>query len=467
MSTSSFRVGLSSLAVLVSIVVLWPVIGHAEPTQAPGTESSAGGATDAWLVARGLIGHGMVGEQSGLNAMTPPTGVEVDETRQTENRTGQLVMQAKSWNETIGDDTVHIEVTTLSGTSVRSRFLAISQSSAGLHHVSMDAVRSWSRAAERVLAQRRGGAAAGRGRDLPHDLYPDAVPWVAFLRVLEAPREGAEGILNQQITPYSYVGQDVSAKGIEQITVPAGTFSALKVIAQVDIATVMPNWPRFVLHVIKPVIPRNTLYFEAAPPYRLLKQEGATFVGGPEVTTELIRFYVVGAAAAVGAALAAPLGRRWTRRPPPCLRRLADYQNDRSFCSQTASLLCRHGSGWSITHIVTYYLTVSQTDHTMSPLHDLRIVGGKNESRAGGAIETFHHVEKGDSSGRVQIRCGLVRQNERRFRDHGASDGNPLLLPAGQLRRTTIFKAREADFRKQLFHSFLALRARACPAGAG
>ena len=110
MSTSSFRVGLSSLAVLVSIVVLWPVIGHAEPTQAPSTESSAGGVIDGWLVARGLIGRGMVGEQSGLNAMTPPFGVEVDETRQTENRTGQLVMQAKSWNETIGDDTVHIDV---------------------------------------------------------------------------------------------------------------------------------------------------------------------------------------------------------------------------------------------------------------------------------------------------------------------------------------------------------------------
>jgi hypothetical protein len=81
----------------------------------------------------------------------------------------------------------------------------------------------------------------------------------------------------------------------ERITVPAGTFSALKVVARVDIATIMPNWPRFVLHVIKPVIPSNTLYFAAAPPYRLLKQEGATFVGGPEVTTELIRFYIAGA----------------------------------------------------------------------------------------------------------------------------------------------------------------------------
>ena len=27
--------------------------------------------------------------------------------------------------------------------------------------------------------------------DLPHDLYPDSVPWVAFLRVLSAPRDGS------------------------------------------------------------------------------------------------------------------------------------------------------------------------------------------------------------------------------------------------------------------------------------
>ena len=141
--------------------------------------------------------------------------------------------------------------------------------------------------------------------DLPHDLYPDAVPWVAFLRVLDAPREGGEGMIHQQITPYSYVGQEVWVAGTEQVIVPAGTFSALKVTAKVDITTIMPNWPRFVLQVIKPVIPKNTLYFEAAPPYRLLKQEGTTFVGGPEVTTELVRFYTVGAAA-VSTVAAAP-----------------------------------------------------------------------------------------------------------------------------------------------------------------
>ena len=88
---------------------------------------------------------------------------------------------------------------------------------------------------------------------------------------------------------------------------PAGTFSALKVTAKVDITTVLPNWPRFVLQVIKPIIPKNTLYFEAARPYRLLKQEGTTFVGAPEVTTELVRSYVAGTQPVVAEAAPAPI----------------------------------------------------------------------------------------------------------------------------------------------------------------
>lgn len=299
MKISSLRARtlVAAITLFGAVAALWPAVGHAYAAQAPGTESSAGGATDAWLVTRGLIGRGMIGDQSGPDRMTPPAGIEVDETRQTENRTGRVLMQVKLWNETVGDDTVHIEVTTLTDNQFEVSFWLFPNHRQGctLYQWTLyDHGRALQSAFWRNDAPvlRLAGAA-----DLPHDLYPDAVPWMAFLRVLDAPREGSEGALHQQITPYSYVGQNVVAKGIEQISVPAGSFSALKVSAQVDIATVMPNWPRFVMHVVQPVVPRNTLYFQATPPYRLLKQEGATFVGGPEVTTELVRFYVAPAPA--------------------------------------------------------------------------------------------------------------------------------------------------------------------------
>jgi hypothetical protein len=276
--------------------------GREDALSRPSTESDAGGVTDAWLVMRGLVGHGMLGDTSGVESMTPPSGTEVSETRQTANRTGEILTQVKMWNEAAADDTIHIEVTTLSASQFEVAFWLFPNHRPGC------TMYQWTlydhgRALQSMFwrndapIMRLAGTA-----DLPHDLYPDSVPWMAFLRVLNAPRNGAEGTLHQQITPYSYVGQDVSAKVDEQISVPAGTFSALKVTAQIDIATVMPNWPRFVLHVIRPVVPTNVLYFDAAPPYRLLKQEGVSFVGGPAVTTELVRFYVVRAAPVVAIA---------------------------------------------------------------------------------------------------------------------------------------------------------------------
>jgi hypothetical protein len=295
MNTSFFRIRILifSLATCVALSTLSPAFGRADVVLTPGTESRAGDVTDAWLVARGLIGHGMISEQSsGNETMTPPPGVEVNETQQTANLTGEVLNRVVSWNESIDDDTIHIEVTRLSPSQFEVAFWLFPNHRQGCtmyQWTLYDHGRALQSAFWRndAAVLRLAGAA-----DLPPELYPDSVPWVAFLRVLGGPREGAVGMLDQQITPYSYVGQEVSAAGIEQISVPAGTFSALKVIAQVDIATIMPNWPRFVLHVIKPVIPKNTLYFQATPPYRLLKQQGTTFVGGPEVTTVLVRFYI-------------------------------------------------------------------------------------------------------------------------------------------------------------------------------
>jgi hypothetical protein len=288
-----------------AVLTQWPAVGRADVIPAPSTESSAGGATDAWLVTRGLIDNAMISDQTGADIMTPPPGTQVDETRQTANLTGEVLNQVKAWNETVADDTIHIEVTTLSTDQFEVAFWLFPNHRKGC---TMYKWTLYEHGRALQSAFWRNDAAVMRlagAADLPHDLYPDSVPWVAFLRVLDAPRDGAEGMIHQQITPYSYVGQEVWAASSAPITVPAGTFSALKVSAKVDITTVMPNWPRFVLQVIKPVIPKNTLYFEAAPPYRLLKQEGTTFVGGPEVTTKLIRSYIAGAPPVVASATVA------------------------------------------------------------------------------------------------------------------------------------------------------------------
>ena len=98
-----------------------------------------------------------------------------------------------------------------------------------------------------------------------------------------------------------------------------------------------------------------------------------------------------------------------------------------------------------------------QANQPPRPLHDLRIMGGINESRAVSAIELFHHFEESGRRHRVEIRRGLVRQDQRRLGDHGSRHRHPLLLPAGQLAGTTMFKAGKADFCEQLLHSFFSL----------
>jgi hypothetical protein len=293
--------------VFAAALTQWPAVGRTEVVPAASTESSAGPAVDSWLTARGLIGRARFSQQSG-GLTTPPPGVEVDETRQSVNQTGQELMRVKSWNEAEGGDTVHIEVSTLPDNQYEVAFWLFPNHRPGCTMFQWTLFENGRALQSRFWRDDARPRLAG-APDLPNYLYPDAIPWMAFLRVLDAPREGAQGTLNQQITPYNFVGQEVSVGRIEQLTVPAGSFSALKVTARVDVATMLPNWPHFILHVIKPAVPSDTLYFESTAPFRLLKQQGPIFVGGPEVTTELVRFYTAGSQPGipVAAAVADPM----------------------------------------------------------------------------------------------------------------------------------------------------------------
>jgi ABC-type phosphonate transport system ATPase subunit len=78
-----------SLALLAAFATISPAVSLKADITPPTTESSSGGSIDAGLIARGLLGHAMFGEQSSGGLMTPPSGVEVDETRQSVLSGGQ------------------------------------------------------------------------------------------------------------------------------------------------------------------------------------------------------------------------------------------------------------------------------------------------------------------------------------------------------------------------------------------
>ena len=146
-------------------------------------------------MSRGLIGNAMISEQSGTDIVAPPAGTEVDETRQTANLTGGVLNQVRAWNERKDEDTIHIEVTTLSTSQFEVAFWLFPNHRKGCTMYKwtlFDNGRALQSAFWRndAAVMRLAGAA-----DLPHDLYPDSVPWMAFMRVLDAPRDGAEGCL--------------------------------------------------------------------------------------------------------------------------------------------------------------------------------------------------------------------------------------------------------------------------------
>ena len=75
---------------------------------------------------------------------------------------------------------------------------------------------------------------------------------------------------------------------------PAGTFRALHVAMRPNPATFLPTWPGFVLKVINQFMPKESFYFEAAPPHRFLRFEGVTGPTGPKIGTELVRYWTAG-----------------------------------------------------------------------------------------------------------------------------------------------------------------------------
>jgi hypothetical protein len=272
------------------------VAGPAAQLAAAPANASALDTIERRLAARGILADRVA---KGRGPIAAPPGVEVDETVETAKNDDKIISRTSGWSEPLGADKLRVEVTTYPSRQYQVSFWVLSHGSKGcamfgrtMYDQNNLPLKSefWRNDRELKIT----GAA-----DFPPDLYPSAVPAAAVARVLHSLHDGAQGTLNQQITPYGYVHMRVRVQQSEQLAVPAGTFSAFKVAARADLGKLLPNWPSFLLGVIEPFMPVTTYYFQSEPPYRLLKEvrDGAFFADGPEATTELVRYYIVGATA--------------------------------------------------------------------------------------------------------------------------------------------------------------------------
>lgn len=276
--------------VLLSILAVWVGTSLGATALAQSSQEEIG----KILAARGLTSAPASNKTAEI--VTPPSGVEVDERVQID-RNGQQMSRIKAWDEAVGNDVLHVQVDALP-TRQRSVAYWLFPKDRGCAMFGWTMYDSDGRPLKSSYWRNDPALKVTGGANFPADLYPDTVPPEAFLRVLAIPREGAQGSIRQQISPYGLLGQNVDVEAAEKVSVPAGTFDALKVSVTPQVGSLMPSWPGFVLKVIGNFVPRSTFYFEAKAPYRLLRQEGTLAAGGPEVITQLERYYIEGARAA-------------------------------------------------------------------------------------------------------------------------------------------------------------------------
>jgi hypothetical protein len=221
----------------------------------------------------------------------PPNGTEVDDYLQEAAGSGDEMLRVTEWQEQLGNNDLDLQVVRFpSGQSLfwywvlrrRGRGCLIFGQS-GYSHMGRKVLGNyWTDDPDMNIP----GAAR-----FPSDLYPSAgIPPLAFLRALDSPDPKSSGAVNQQITPYAFTSLDVWSDRVEQITVPAGTFQALRLTMRVNPKSILPSWPGFLLDLVRPLLPENVFYFDSQPPHRFLKAEGVTSIGGPQTVTELMGY---------------------------------------------------------------------------------------------------------------------------------------------------------------------------------
>jgi hypothetical protein len=256
------------------------------------------------LTARGLSGPNL---WTSAGALKPPIGTEVDETVQKAKQDGKTISRTRSWTEDLSSSNVlHVELTSFPSKQSQVAFWVLPRDSRGcatfgrtMYDTNGHPLKSEFWRNDREL--RITGAA-----DFPPDLYPEAVPAVALLRAVDFMHQGGSGKIDQQVSPYGFVDLQLNVQNANQVEVPAGRFAAVRVDSQPNMSTILPSWPRFTLGMMSRFLPQTTYYFEAQPPHRLLRleQAGTPFIGGPEATTELVRYYVAGTTASRASSVA-------------------------------------------------------------------------------------------------------------------------------------------------------------------
>ena len=244
------------------------------------------------IATRGLADGAIPNPHASEHIPAPLPGAYVSESIVTLNKSGERASRVTMWEEPFGSGFLELQETTAAAGQITAEY--------------------WVLTADHRRCVLNGDAVYGKdGRLLssnfwrndpqlrfpgapqfPIDVFPSRIPPGAILFALDAPEPGATGRVNVVLGRYGYMTFDLWAQDIEQITVPAGTFRANKIIMQVDADSVMKYWPAFLRRLAQPFFPKNVLYYDTAPPHHLVQFVGSFGYLAPEVTVQMTRVYV-------------------------------------------------------------------------------------------------------------------------------------------------------------------------------
>jgi hypothetical protein len=251
---------------------------------------------EGMLSFRGLVGNNLTKHPA---TIAPPLGTEVDETVQRAKQDGKTVSRTSAWTEELNDNALHVELTNFPSRQSQVAFWVLPNHSPGCRMFGRTMYDTNGRALQSEFWRNDRELKITGAEDFPPDLYPEALPAIALTRVVDFSHQGASGKIDQQISPYGFVDQQITVKDSNELQVPAGRFAAVRVDSQANASSILPTWPRFTLGAVSPFLPQTIYYFQADSPQRLLRKEqaGTPFIGGPEAITELVRYYVAGTTA--------------------------------------------------------------------------------------------------------------------------------------------------------------------------
>ena len=88
---------------------------------------------------------------------------------------------------------------------------------------------------------------------------------------------------------------------------------------------------------------------------------------------------------------------------------------------------------------------VGEPDDARGVFEQALIVGGEDEGEAEGTVQIAHQVDQLGCVARVEVRGGLIGEDQRRAMHDGAGDGNALTFAAGEEIGAMVRAGGEAD----------------------